>query len=125
MLLKLLVVAVGGSIGATARYVVSTWAAERFGPGFPYGTLIVNVVGCFIIGAFMVATTEKFIINPYWRLLVTVGFVGGLTTFSSFSYETFQLMEGSGLTLVMYNIVSNIIFGFLATWLGMVTVRLF
>jgi CrcB protein len=125
MLLKLLVVAVGGSIGATARYVVSTWAAERFGAGFPYGTLIVNVVGCFIIGAFMVATTEKFIINPYWRLLVTVGFVGGLTTFSSFSYETFQLMEGSGLTLVMYNIVSNIIFGFLATWLGMVTVRLF
>lgn len=123
-MLKLLAVAVGGSIGATTRYVVSTWAAERFGTGFPYGTLIVNVVGCFIIGVFMVATTEKFIINPYWRLIVTVGFVGGLTTFSSFSYETFQLLEDSGLTLVMYNILSNLVFGFVATWLGMATMRL-
>lgn len=123
-MLKLLAVAVGGSIGATTRYVVSTWAAERFGTGFPYGTLIVNVVGCFIIGVFMVATTEKFIINPYWRLIVTVGFVGGLTTFSSFSYETFQLIEDSGLTLVMYNILSNLVLGFLATWLGMVAMRL-
>ncbi len=123
-MLKLLAVAVGGSIGATTRYVVSTWAAERFGTGFPYGTLIVNVVGCFIIGIFMVATTEKFIINPYWRLIVTVGFVGGLTTFSSFSYETFQLMEDSSLTLVMYNVLSNLVFGFVATWLGMATMRL-
>ncbi|MDF2634680.1 MAG: CrcB-like protein [Pelosinus sp.] len=124
-MLKLLAVAVGGSIGATTRYLVSTWAAERFGTGFPYGTLVVNVVGCFIIGFFMVATTEKFIINPYWRLIVTVGFIGGLTTFSSFSYETFQLMEDSSLTLAMYNILSNLVFGFFATWLGMVTARLF
>lgn len=123
-MLKLLAVAIGGSIGATARYIVSTWAAERFGTGFPYGTLIVNVVGCFIIGVFMVAATEKFMINPYWRLIITVGFVGGLTTFSSFSYETFQLMEESGLTLVTYNIVSNLVFGFGATWLGMATMRL-
>lgn len=124
-MLKILAVAVGGSIGATTRYLVSTWAAERFGVGFPYGTLLVNVVGCFIIGAFMTATTERFIVSPYWRLIVTVGFVGGLTTFSSFSYETFKLLEDGSITLVMYNILGNFILGFLATWLGINLIRLF
>jgi CrcB protein len=123
-MLKLLAVAVGGSIGASTRYLVSTWAAEKIGADFPYGTLIVNVVGCFIIGAFMTAATERFIVNPYWRLIVTVGFVGGLTTFSSFSYESLKLLEDGSLTLVMYNILSNFSLGFLATWLGISAMRL-
>lgn len=123
-MLKVLFVAVGGSIGATTRYLVSNWAAERFGTGFPYGTLIVNVVGCFIIGAFMTLTTERLIVSPYWRLLVTVGFVGGLTTFSSFSYETFGLVENADLSMGLYNIGLNLIFGFLATWLGISAARL-
>jgi CrcB protein len=123
-MLKIVLVAIGGSIGAVARYLVSTWAAERFGANFPYGTLIVNVVGCFIIGAFMTVTTERLIVNPHWRLLVTVGFVGGLTTFSSFSYETFKLLADAGITMAMYNIGANMVVGFLATWLGIVVVRL-
>lgn len=122
-MLKIVAVAVGGSIGATTRYLVSTWAAEKFGAGFPYGTLLVNIVGCFIIGAFMTATTERFIINPYWRLIVTVGFVGGLTTFSSFSYETFKLLEDGSITLVLCNIAGNFILGFFATWLGISVIR--
>lgn len=121
---KLLLVAVGGSIGAVARYLVSGWAAEHFGANFPYGTLLVNVVGCFIIGLFMALTTEKFIVNPYWRLLVTVGFVGGLTTFSSYSYETFKLLEEAGMTMAFYNIFSNLIIGFFATWVGIAVARL-
>jgi CrcB protein len=123
-MLKILVVAVGGSIGAVSRYLVSTWAAERFGAGFPYGTLIVNVVGCFIIGIFMTMTTERFIINPYWRLLITVGFVGGLTTFSSFSYETFRLLEDADMMMAFYNIALNLALGFFATWLGIGAARL-
>jgi CrcB protein len=123
-MLKIVLVGIGGSIGAIARYLVSTWAAERFGANFPYGTLIVNVVGCFIIGAFMTVTTERLIVNPHWRLLVTVGFVGGLTTFSSFSYETFKLLADAGIALAMYNIGANMVVGFLATWLGIVVVRL-
>lgn len=123
-ILKLLAVAVGGSIGATTRYLISTWAAQKFGVDFPYGTLIVNVIGCFIIGAFMTATTERFIVNPYWRLIVTVGFVGGLTTFSSFSYESFKLLDDGSLALAMYNILSNFTLGFLATWLGIMVARL-
>lgn len=123
-MLKVLAVAVGGSIGATTRYLVSTWAAGRFGASFPYGTLIVNVVGCFIIGAFMTTATERLIISPYWRLIVTVGFVGGLTTFSSFSYETFKLMEDGSITLVMYNILGNCVLGFFFTWLGISAARI-
>lgn len=123
-MLKLVLVAVGGSIGAVTRYLVSAWAAERFGAHFPYGTLIVNVVGCFIIGAFMTVATERLVLNPHWRLLITVGFVGGLTTFSSFSYETFSLLEDANLTMAFYNVALNLVLGFLATWLGIGLVRL-
>lgn len=122
-MLKVIVVGIGGGIGAVARYLVSTWAAERFGSDFPYGTLIVNVVGCFIIGAFMVVVTERFIASPYWRLLVAVGFVGGLTTFSSFGFETIKLVESAQLQWAAYNILTNFIFGFFATWLGMTVAR--
>ena len=119
-----MIVAVGGGIGATTRYLVSTWAAEKFGTDFPYGTLIVNVVGCFIIGAFMTLVTEKLIVSPYWRLLVTVGFVGGLTTFSSYSYETIKLLQDASMMMAMYNLLSNVMIGFFATWLGISIARL-
>jgi CrcB protein len=121
---KLLLVAVGGGIGAVARYLVSGWAAEHIGSNFPYGTLIVNVVGCLIIGLFMTLTTEKYLVSPHWRLLVTVGFLGGLTTFSSYSYETFKLLEEAGMTMAFYNIFSNLIIGFFATWVGITLGRL-
>lgn len=121
---KVLVVALGGSIGAAARYLTSVWAAQRFGAEFPYGTLIVNVAGCFIIGAFMTLATERFIVNPYWRLLVTVGFVGGLTTFSSYSYETLKLLEDAGVATALYNVLLNLALGFFATWLGITAARL-
>lgn len=95
-MVKILVVALGGGIGSVARYLISLWAAERFGSDFPYGTLIVNVVGCFIIGAFLVLVTERTIASPYWRLVIAVGFLGGLTIhFSSFGYETLRLLENA------------------------------
>lgn len=122
-MVKLFAVALGGSVGAATRYLVSTWAAERFGSDFPYGTLVVNVVGCFIIGAFLVLVTERAIVNPYWRLIVAVGFLGGLTTFSSFGYETLKLIEDSQLQWAAYNVVANLFLGFLATWLGMTAAR--
>lgn len=125
MVANVLFVALGGGIGAVTRYAVSLWAADRFGTAFPYGTLIANVVGCFIIGAFMTLVTEKLVVNPYWRLLVTTGFLGGLTTFSSYSYETFKLLEEAGLTDAFYNIAANLFTGFLATWLGMQAVKAF
>jgi len=124
MLLNLLAVAIGGAIGACTRYLVSVWAAGRFGSEFPMGTLIVNIVGCFIIGVFMTLTTERLMVSPYWRLVFAVGFLGGLTTFSSFGYETLRLVEEADLLQAFWNIALNLGVGLGATWLGIVGARL-
>lgn len=116
-------VALGGGAGSVARYLVSIWAAGRLGADFPYGTLIVNVVGCYIIGLFMVLATERMVLPNYWRLLVASGFLGGLTTFSSFSYETLKLVQDGAWPEAGVNIASNLVVGLLATWLGIATAR--
>ena len=120
---KLWLVALGGSIGSCLRYLVSLWSADRFGADFPFGTLLVNIVGCFIIGAFLTAATDKYIFDPNLRFLVVVGFCGGLTTFSSFGYETLKLLEGAGYHYAMLNIAANVVLGLLATWLGMILAK--
>ncbi len=120
---QILIVLAGGGCGAVARYMVSTILASRFGTQFPYGTLVVNVVGCFIMGFFMILTTERFLVSPYWRLLVTVGFLGGLTTFSSFGFETMQLLRDGNMTHAFMNIGANVFLGFLSVWLGILAAK--
>ena len=117
-------VAIGGAIGSVTRYLASNWMAERFGADFPLGTLLVNVIGCFIIGLFMAMATERLSISPYWRLLIAVGFLGGLTTFSSFSYETLRLLQDADILRAFYNVGLNLVCGFLATWVGIILSRL-
>jgi CrcB protein len=124
MVQKIMAVAIGGAIGSVTRYLVSIWAAERLGAHFPYGTLVVNVAGCFVIGVFMTITTERLIVSPYWRLLVSVGFLGGLTTFSSFGFETLRLVEDADFFPALYNVLLNVVLGLSATWLGVVAARL-
>jgi len=120
---KLIIIGIGGGIGSIARYLTSQWAMQRWGAAFPYGTFIVNAVGCFLIGLFMTVATERLILHPYWRLLVTVGFLGGLTTFSSFSYETVRLVEEAEYLLAGANVVGNCLVGFGATCLGVALAR--
>jgi len=117
-------IAMGGSLGAVSRYYISVLAAQKLGAGFPYGTLIVNITGCFIIGCFMVLATERLAISPYWRLFVATGFLGGLTTFSSFGYETLKLVEEAQIALAFWNVLLNMIAGLAATWLGMSITRI-
>lgn len=123
-MLGIVLVAIGGGIGAVTRYLTSNWAAARFGAEFPWGTLLVNVVGCFLIGTFMIMFTERFTISSYWRLFFAVGFLGGLTTFSSFSYETLRLVQEADIMQAFYNVGLNLVIGFIATWLGMNVARL-
>jgi len=123
-MLGVLLVAVGGAIGSVSRYLVSNWMVARFGSDFPLGTLLVNIVGCFIIGLFMAMSSERLGMSPYWRLLIAVGFLGGLTTFSSFSYETLRLVEDADMMCAFYNVGLNLIGGFLAAWLGIIISRL-
>lgn len=92
---KLLLVGIGGFVGSIARYWVQGDTYKVSGPGFPYGTLAVNIVGCFLIGIVIVLTEERFLIIPEIRILLAVCVLGGFTTFSSFSYETIALIGGA------------------------------
>lgn len=123
--MKILLVGFGGMIGALMRYLITCISMEKLGIQFPYGTLLANFIGCFVVGVVMGAIFEKSLLSENVRLLVVVGFAGGLTTFSSFSFETINLMQQQQYFLSMLNVSGNLFFGFLATLAGINLVRLF
>ena len=102
-----LIISLGAVFGANARYVFSRFTAKMIGPAFPYGTLIINVVGSAIVGFFIVWTTERVLLDPRWRLLVVIGFCGSCTTFSSYAFETMAYFEQGQWALMFGNILSN------------------
>lgn len=120
-----LLISLGAILGANARYWVGVWAAGRFGVGFPYGTLVVNVVGCFLIGLLNGLGESRLPVSPEVRLLAAVGFLGAYTTFSSFGLESISLLRAGSLWLAALNILSNFVLGFLAVVLGLYAGRLF
>jgi fluoride exporter len=124
-IMKILLVMAGGSIGALSRYAVSLWAARLLGTRFPWGTLTVNLAGCFLIGlAFAWAERGLSIMNPSMRLFFITGYLGALTTFSTFGLETVNsLREGTYLVAVS-NILANNIIGAALVILGMLVGRL-
>jgi fluoride exporter len=111
-----------GAAGTGARYLISIWAAQRLGSAFPYGTLLVNLVGCFVITALMHAALALGW-PPTVRAAVTIGFIGGLTTYSSFNYETMRLFEEGAPTAAAANVVLTMVGGLVAGWLGLLTAR--
>jgi len=117
--LDLLAISAGAIFGANARYVLSRYAARLLGPVFPYGTLIINVLGSFIAGFFIVWTTERVLVDPRWRLLVVVGFCGGFTTFSSFAFETMGYFEQGQWMLMATNVFANNLLCLAAALAGM------
>jgi len=102
-----LAISVAAIVGANLRYLLSRFAARELGPVFPYGTLGINIVGSFIVGFFVVWTTERALVDPRWRLLVVVGFCGSFTTFSSYAYESMSYFETGQWGLMLANIFSN------------------
>jgi CrcB protein len=116
-------VALGGGLGASARYVLGGWVVARLGGAFPFHTLLINVTGSLAIGVVLVLLTERLVADPVWRLLLVVGFLGGYTTFSSYTFEALSLLEeGDWLAAVGYVLASNGL-GLLAAYLGMVVAR--
>ncbi len=89
---KYLWIGLGGFLGANARFLVGTWALEKWGPNFPAGTLLVNVTGSFLLGVTLAITAGRLGLDPRLRLLLAVGFMGAYTTFSTYAYETAQLL---------------------------------
>ena len=114
----------GGGLGAVCRYLVTTQIGARFGTMFPWGTLSVNLLGSLLMGwilGLILLLTERTGsgLGEAARLLLTVGFLGGFTTFSSFSVETLTLLRGGSLFYALANIGMNVILGLLAAWLGL------
>jgi fluoride exporter len=121
--MRYLLVLIGGGTGALTRYVAASAIMTRFGGKFPLGTLAINVTGSFLIGFLMTMLTERFQLDPQWRLLLVVGFLGGYTTFSSFEWETFTAVRDGALWAGMLNIVSSVVVGYIAVWLGVMLAR--
>lgn len=123
-MLQYLWIGLGGFMGANARYLVQQWAAQLWGADFPYGTMLANVSGSFIIAFFLTLATGRLAVAPEIRLLVAVGFLGGFTTFSSFSFETFRLVEQSGWHAAAINFIGNTVLGLAGVVLGILLARL-
>ena len=119
---KILWISIGAVLGANLRYWVGDWAAQRFGSGFPYGTMLVNLTGSFLLGLLVSLTLEHFIIDPRLRILLTIGFLGSYTTFSTFAYESVTLISqgqwGLGIFNLLGSSVLGALFAVLGIWLG-------
>jgi CrcB protein len=115
---RYIMVLLGGAIGSLTRYVVGMAVMTRLATRFPFGTMIVNVTGSFLIGVLMTLFSERPQPSANWRLVLVVGFLGGYTTFSSFEWETLALVKGGGQLLAFLNVTGSVILGYAAVWLG-------
>jgi CrcB protein len=113
-----LAVGVGGALGAIARYLLGG-AVHRLLPGFfPYGTFVVNVTGCIVFGLIAGLAESRFVIGPTGRAFVLVGVLGGYTTFSSFAFESFELLRSGQLLHAGINVIGQVALGLLGLWAG-------
>jgi CrcB protein len=120
---KYLIIGLGGFLGANVRYLVGGWAANKWGGSFPFGTLLINVTGSFILGAFMAFITDRLALDPRWRLFFAVGFLGAYTTFSTYTFETIQLVLAGSWWPAALNLLASNALGLGAVLLGVVLVR--
>ena len=100
-------IALGAVVGASARYFLSGYIARSFASSFPYGTLIINITGSLVLGFFLVLASERMLLDVRWRWLIAIGFCGSYTTFSSYAFETFALVEQGQWLMVAWNVVAS------------------
>ncbi|MGC7871313.1 fluoride efflux transporter CrcB [Desulfosporosinus sp. SYSU MS00001] len=122
--MNILVIALGGALGALSRYGLGLWVSGKWSQGFPLGTFIINITGAFLLGFLNILFIEKLSISPLWRLGIGIGFLGAYTTFSTFSYETIMLLEGGSLLTAGLYTVLTVIIGFAGAALGVGLARL-
>ena len=120
---KFIMVFIGGGLGAFARYVVAGWVQESSGNSFPWGTMTVNVIGSLLIGLAMSLSSRTLWMTPQVRLVLATGFLGGFTTFSTFSYETLSLIQDGEMAFASFNIVCTVTACLVGTWAGMAVGR--
>ena len=111
-------IAIGGAFGACSRYLISEFCVYILGRGFPYGTLVVNVVGSFIMGLLIAAFENELLATEPWRQIIGLGFLGALTTFSTFSMDNVLLMQQGAFFKMGLNVLLNVTLSISAAWLG-------
>jgi CrcB protein len=121
--MKYLMVGIGGGLGSILRFWVGSYVSGRMGTRFPYGTFLINCTASFLIGLIITLLAEKTHWNPNLRYLIPIGFIGGYSTFSTFEYETFRLLQDGEMVSVALNVVLSVVVGFLAVWLGVMVGR--
>lgn len=122
-MVKILIIGAGGFLGAVARYSLSGLVHRFTGASFPYGTLTVNVLGCFLLGGLMYCVQERAVLSPAVRPFLAIGVAGAFTTFSTFGYETLELIEDRELAAALANVGTNVCLGLGAVWLGRTVLR--
>jgi CrcB protein len=122
---KYLLIALGGALGSAARYWVGSTISGRMGTRFPFGTLVINLTACIILGFTLTRFGKIAGLNSAWRFLVPVGFIGAYSTFSTYEWETFSTLRSGAFLLSGVYAVGSLVFGLAATWLGAVLADLF
>lgn len=117
-MLKYLWIAAGGALGSIARYWIGSAVGSRMGIRFPYGTMIVNLSACAIIGFTLSYLGRRADLNPAWRYLIPIGFIGAYSTFSTFEWETLSSMRSGAFLLAAFYAVGSLLLGLAAVWAG-------
>lgn len=120
---KYFFIAIGGSLGAIARYWVGAAIADRLGTKFPYGTFVINITACLIIGFSLVFLDRRTELSPAWRFLIPVGFVGAYSTFSTFEWETFTTLQTGAFFSAALYVALSFFLGLIAVWCGVLLAR--
>ena len=116
-------VGIGGFVGAVARFWLGGYIGGKMGTRFPYGTLVINISGSFLVGLILTLLENKAHWSPAWRYLIPIGFIGAYTTFSAFEYETLGTIQDGQFLIAWLNVTLSVLLGFVAVWGGTVAGR--
>ena len=117
-------IALGGALGAIARYQVTELVQARMPLGFPWGTFVVNITGCLLLGVVATLLSERLVVDTNLRYLIPIGFIGAYTTFSTFEIETFRAISAGAWGIGGLYVVGSVLAGYAALWLGVILTRM-
>jgi fluoride exporter len=124
MIKQFALIGLGGGIGSIARYLCQKWFSENYPQPFPWGTFIVNLSGCFLIGIIYAATEKTSVLSPQLRLLLITGFCGGFTTFSTFAFENMNLLRTGDTIYFLIYTIGSVVLGICAVFAGIAIMKL-
>jgi CrcB protein len=125
MIRNILLIGFGGGVGSIARYFCQRWFNESYPHPFPWGTFMVNLVGCFLIGVIYAASEKTSAVSPHLRLLLITGFCGGFTTFSTFAFENMNLLRGGDISYFFLYTAGSVVIGIMGVFAGVAIMKLF